>query len=273
MAEVINSIKEFLSYGFIQRALLAGFFVAASCSLIGLFLVLRRLSLIGDGLAHIGFASVAIALVTRSSPLFVSLPLTVLASIKIHDMAERSVNGDAAIGIISSLGVAVGVLIASIGGGFNVDLLGYLFGSILAIGVPELVLSAIISVIVAMMIIFFYADLFSISYDEEFAKASGMSTKLIGRILAGLTAAVVSIGIRVVGTLLVSALIVLPASGALQLGKGFKTTLLLSLVFASVSVFTGIIIACLLDLPPGAMIVILNFIVFGFCYIIGRKKS
>ncbi|MCX7023819.1 MAG: metal ABC transporter permease [Spirochaetes bacterium] len=273
MNDVIAAAGKALSYGFIQRALAAGLLVAVSCSLIGLFLVLRKLSLIGDGLAHVSFASVALALALGASPLFVSLPLVVLASLGILKISERSANGDAAIGILSSLGVAVGVLLASLGGGFNVDLFGYLFGSILAIGPAELLFSVIVSIAVAALVAFFYADLFSIAYDEEFARAAGVRTRTIGRVLVVLAASVVTIGIRVVGTMLVSALIVLPASSALQLGRSFRSTLWISAAIAGVSVVAGILVSYLLDLPAGATIVIANFLIFSACFAAGRARA
>ncbi len=271
MADLVAQIAKALSYGFVQRALLAGSFVAAGCALVGVFLVLRRLSLIGDGLAHVSFASVAFALVLGASPLALALPLSVLASIGVLELSRRSASGDAAIGILSSLGVAVGVLLASAGGGFDIDLFSYLFGSILAIGNGELLVSGVVSAAVVAVVAFFGADLFSTTYDEDFAKASGVRATAIGRLLVALAAAVVSIGIRVVGTMLVSALVVLPASAALALGRGFKATLGIAALLAVASVVVGVLASYLLDLPSGAVIVVVDFLAFALCHALGRR--
>jgi zinc transport system permease protein len=207
------SIIEFLDYGFIQRAIIAGAFISVLCSTLGVLLVLRRLSLIGDGLAHVTFGSVAIALLMKVYPLYVSLPIAVASSLGILKLMERArIFGDAAIGILSAVGIAGGVLVASMAGGFNVDLFSYLFGNILAISLEEVYTAIILSVVVLTIIVFNYYDIFSITFDEEFAKASGINT---GRINAGLvifTAITVVLTMKVVGIMLASALLIFPAA-------------------------------------------------------------
>ena len=258
---------ELFSYGFMQRALLAGVFVAASCAGLGVFLVLRRFSMIGDGLAHVGFASVALAFVLGLAPMAVSIPLVMLLSLGILRLGgQDSLFGETAIALVSSFAVALGVLFASVSKGFNVDLFSYLFGSILAITEYEVWLSVILSAAVVLIVRFYYHDLFAVTYDEDFAKVSGVKTARINRLLILLTALTVVLGIRVVGTLLVSSLITFPPVIALQLSRGFRSTILLSLASAVFSVVTGIVVAFLFDLPAGATIVMVNVLLLLLAY-------
>ena len=151
----------FLSYGFVQRALLAGIFIAMVCSILGVFLVLRRLSLIGDGLAHVTFGSIAVGLFFHTAPLYLAIPLVMLSSLGILKLTDKShMYGDTAIGIVSAVGIAIGVLLISVSRGFNADLFGYLFGNILAISRQEVIVSVLLSVAVVLVIFFFYLVFF-----------------------------------------------------------------------------------------------------------------
>ncbi|MGD1074681.1 MAG: metal ABC transporter permease [Thermodesulfovibrionales bacterium] len=256
-------IGEFFSYGFIQRAVLAGSCVALLCSLLGVLLVLRRLSLIGDGLAHVTFGSVALGLVLRLHPLFVSLPVVMASSFAILKLVEKArLFGDAAIGIVSAVGIACGVILASAAGGFNIDLFSYLFGNILSISSTEVMISIAVSVLALLIIICFYNDLLSVSFDEELAKTSGIDTARINTLLVLSTAVTVVLAMKVVGIMLTSALLILPAVTSLQVARGFKNTMVLASVTAVISVISGICISFLLNLPSGAMVVVMNFIFF-----------
>ena len=264
---IFIKLYESLQYVFIQKALLTGSFVALSCSLLGVHLILRRFSLIGDGLSHVSLATIALGLLLGVSPIYISIPLVMMASLLILKLSEKTtMHGDTAIGLISSFGIAMGVLIASIAGGFNVDLFSYLFGSILSINSLEVLLSIILSIIIAGTIIFFHSDLFSLSFDEEFARASGIKTQRLNRLLILLTSVTIVLGIRVVGTLLVSSLIIIPAVTALQIAKSFKKTLIYGATFAVISVIIGIFISYILNLPTGATIVMVNFCWFVIVY-------
>lgn len=257
------NILDILQYGFIQRALIAGSFIGILCSVLGVFLVLRRLSLIGDGLAHATFGSVALSLFMNVSPLYISLPVVMLCALGILRLTERfRLNGDAAIGIVSSLGIAGGILLSSVAGGFNVDLFSFLFGSILAISNTEVVLSIIISVLVLLLVSFFYNDLLSITFDEESAKVSGINIKRLNMVFVLMTAITVVLSMKVVGIMLISALLILPPVTALQVAESFKVTIFVALVSAILSVISGILISFYLDLPTGAVIVIVNFGLF-----------
>ncbi|MEW6215252.1 MAG: metal ABC transporter permease [Nitrospirota bacterium] len=256
-------ITDFLSYEFIRQALIAGSFIALLCSILGVMLVLRRLSLIGDGLAHVTFGSVAIGLLLKHHPLYISIPIVMLSSLGILKLTEKArLYGDAAIGIVSSLGIAGGILIASVAGGFNVDLLSFLFGNILAISKAEVFVSIALSIVVLLIISFFYNEHFSITFDEEFAKVSGIKTKKINSILVLLTGLTVVLTMRVVGIMLTSALLILPAVTALQIARSFKNTMAISSIVAILSVIMGIYISFIINLPTGATIVMINFIFF-----------
>jgi zinc transport system permease protein len=256
-------IIDLLSHGFIQRALIAGSFIAILCSTLGVFLVLRRLSLIGDGLAHVTFGSVAIGLLLRVYPVYVAIPIVMLSSLGILKLIEKArLYGDAAIGIVSSLGIAVGILLASVAGGFNIDLFSYLFGNILTISNVEVVTSIILSVILILIILLFYQELLSITFDEESAKASGVKTKTINTILVLLTSLTVVLAMRIVGIMLISALLIVPPVTALQMAKGFKTTMIIASLSGILSVVLGIFVSFIADLPTGATIVFFNILFF-----------
>lgn len=256
-------IVEFFQFEFTRRALIAGSFIALVCSVLGVLLVLRRFSLIGDGLAHVTFGSVAIGLLLKQHPVYVSIPIVMLSSLGILKLTEKArVYGDAAIGIVSSLGIAGGVLIASVAGGFNVDLFSFLFGNILAISSVEVFTSIALSIAVLLIVFFFYNEHISITFDEEFARVSGIDTKMINSLLFLLTGITVVLAMRVVGIMLISALLILPAVTALQLARSFKGTIAISSIVAVLSVIIGIYISFILNLPTGATIVMVNFIFF-----------
>lgn len=271
MGSIGSNILEVLSYGFMVKAIVVGSLIALCSAFLGVFLVLRKHSMIGHGLSHISFATIAIALLLGLSPLLVSIPLVILASFLIIKLSEKAdLHGDAALGLVSSFALALGVLISSVANGFNVDLFSYLFGSILVIGDLDVILSVLLSVVILLTVVFFYQDLFAITYDEEFSKASSMKVKRMNYLLSLLTSVTIVLGIRVVGTMLISSLIIFPTVTALQISKGFKSTLFLSSLVAVLSVLLGVFLSYWLDLPTGATIVMLN----GFFFIIflGIKK-
>jgi zinc transport system permease protein len=258
------TLLHFLSYAFIQKAYLAGTFIAVLCAMLGLFLVLRKLSLIGDGLAHVSFGAIALGLFFGFYPFYVAIPVVVAGSYFILRLTERAkIYGDAAIGIVSSIGIAGGIILASVSKGFNVDLFSYLFGNILAISTQEVYLSLALSVIVLLIILLLYNDLLSVTFDEEFARLTGVKTDRINLVLTFLTAITVVLAIKVVGIMLISALLILPAVTALQLASGFKAAMLISTMGATVSVLSGITLSFFLDIPAGATIVLINVAFFA----------
>jgi zinc transport system permease protein len=267
-------IFDIFQYGFMVRALLAGTLIGALCAVLGVFLVLRRLSLIGDGLAHVTFGSVAVSLFLRVEPAYVTvaaIPLVLLSSLGILRLGERArMYGDAAIGIVSSLGIACGITLASVAGGSNVDLFSYLFGSILSISAAELVTAVVLFVIVVLVVGLCYHDLFAITYDEELAISSGIRVERINAVLVLLTALTVVLAMKLVGIMLISSLLILPAVTALQVARGFRTTIVLAVIFAVVSVVAGIIASFYLNLPTGGTIVIVNILALLLSFAVRR---
>lgn len=270
-------LMEILSYGFLQRALIGGSLIAVLCSILGIFLVLRRFSLIGDGLAHVTFGSVALALFMGFNSIFMTLaaiPCVLLASVGILKLTDKAkIYGDTAIGIVSSLGIAIGVLLASKAGGFNVDLFSYLFGNILSINRAELAIAAVLFVLVVVSVVLFYNELFATTFDIELAQSSGILTHRINMVLVLLTALTVVLAMKVVGIMLISALLILPAVSALQLARSFKTAILTSAFIGVVTVVSSIFLSLALNLPTGATIVLVNFAVFAVTFCISLLRN
>lgn len=261
------NLFEILSYGFIQRALLAGTLIALLCSVLGVFLVLRRLSLIGDGLAHVTFGSTAIALALKLysvMSLLVTMPIVLLASLGILKLTEKGrLSGDTAIGLVSALGISAGIILASAGGGYNVDLLSFLFGNILSIRSEEVVIAALLCLGVMLLLTLYYHELFAISFSDELAKVSGIRTSFINSILVLLTALSVVLAMKLVGIMLISSLLIVPAAAALQLARGFKVCIILAALQGCSSVIIGIIISIMSNLPASASIVMVNLLFFA----------
>jgi len=264
------NLTDIIHYAFLQRAILAGTLIAVLCSILGVFLVLRRLSLIGDGLSHVTFGSVALAMLFNFQSVYTTIaaiPCVLLSALGILKITEKArIYGDAAIGIVSSLGIASGILLASLAGGFNVDLFSYLFGNILSISPTELLVTAVLFVVVLLTVAFLYNDLFAITFDEELAATSGIHVERINAILVLLTALTVVLAMKVVGIMLISALLILPSVSALQLARGFKTAIILSACLGVVSVVGGIFFSFILNLPTGATIIIINFLFFTVAF-------
>lgn len=264
---------DLFSHGFIQRALVAGCFIAVLCSVLGTFLVLRRLSLIGDGLAHVTFGGVAVGLLFGAYPFYMAIPIVMASALGILKLIDKArLYGDAAIGIVSSLGIAGGILIASAAGGFNIDLFSYLFGNILAISRVEVWTSVLLCFCLIVVIALYYHELLAITFDEESAKASGIKTTRINRILVLLTALTVVLAMKVVGIMLVSALLIIPPVTALQFARGFKTTIIISCLTGIVAVMAGVTISFVLDLPAGASIVLVSFGIFLVSFLGARLR-
>jgi zinc transport system permease protein len=263
---------EILSYGFIQRALLAGTLIAVLCSVLGVFLVLRRLSLIGDGLAHVTFGGTAIALSLKlysATSLLVSLPVVMLSSLGILKLTEKArLGGDSAIGIVSALGISAGIILASVGGGYNVDLLSYLFGNILSITTQEVGIAFVLFCVVLLLLSLFFNDLFAIAFDEELARVSGIRTTTINAVLVLLTALSVVLAMKLVGIMLISSLLILPAVSALQLARSFKACVALAALQGGCSVVAGIFLSFAANLPTSAMIVLINLLFFSLAFLV-----
>ena len=252
----------FLSYGFMQKALLGGFAIALCCGLLGPFLVLRKLSLLGDGLAHLAFGGVALGLLFGINPLISALITVIIGSFWVKSLVKKNVYGDAAIALLLSLGVGLGIVVIGIVRGFNTNLYSYLIGSILALSVVDIILAFALLFAAVMFLIFFYKDMLHLTFNEELALLSRKNVNLANVLFTILVAMIVVISIRAVGILLVSALLVIPTLISLNLSKSFKHTLIISSVSSVIAMIAGIIISYIIDIPPSGSIVLLLFLGF-----------
>lgn len=265
------SLLSMFEYGFMVRALIVGIPVALCAALLGVSLVLKRYSMIGDGLSHVGFGALAIASAFNWAPLPVAIPIVILAAFLLLRLSENSkINGDSAIALISSSALAIGVTIATMQNGMNTDISNYLFGSIVATSDFDAILSVCLSIVVIVTYIIFYHRIFAVTFDERFAKATGTRVELYNIIISILTALTVVLGMRIMGTLLISSLIIFPALTAMQLCKTFKSVIITSAVLSVVCFFIGISISYLYSTPTGASIVIVNLIAF-IVFTLARK--
>ncbi len=260
---MIDFMVQMFSYSFIQRALLVGGAVALCASLLGVSLVLKRYSMIGDGLSHVGFGTLALATAMNWSPLEVTIPVVVVAAFLLLRLGENSkIKGDAAIAMISTGALAIGVLVASKSTGMNTDIYSYLFGSILAMSHADVWLSVLLSVLVLVLFIFFYHNIFAITFDENFAKATGLPASFYHMLLALLTAVTIVLGMRMMGALLISSLIIFPSLTAMRLCKSFRSVTICSALVSLFCVFSAITISFIFSTPTGASIVAVNIVVF-----------
>jgi zinc transport system permease protein len=256
-------IFEIFQFGFIQRALISGIAVAVSCSTIGLFLVLRRQSLYGDALSHVAFGGIAVGLFTNIYPIWTAFAVSILASLGMTKLRESTkIPGDSAVAVLLSAGLALGVVLIGLSGGFSLDLYSFLFGSILLISYNDQLLIVILSFIILTIMYKMHRKFIYIAFDEEQAKVSGINVTKLNYLFIVLASLTVITSVRLVGVLLISSLIVIPNITAMMLGKGFKKTLLMSIFIAIVSVIGGILISYVMNLAPGGTIVIISVGIF-----------
>ena len=271
---MIELVKEIVSYPFMVRAIIVGSLVAVCSALLGVRLVLKRYSMIGDGLSHVGFGALAIAASMNVAPLKVSIPVVVIAAFFLLRMSENSkLKGDAAIAMISTGSLAGGVMIISMTTGMNTDVCNYLFGSILGMTNSDLQLTIMLSIFVIATYIFMYNRIFSVTLDESFTNATGNKGQRYNTVIAILTAIIIVLGMRMMGAMLVSSLIVIPALSSMRIFKSFKTVIISSVFIALICLWIGIIISYVFATPTGASIVVCNLIVFFIYTIIGMTKG
>jgi zinc transport system permease protein len=270
---MLDIIYDFFHYDFIRRALIVGLLVTLSASLLGVSLVLKRFSMIGDGLSHVGFGAVSIAAALNIAPLKFSIPVIVVAAFFLLRISRNSkINGDAAIALISSSSLAIGVFINSLSTNIKSDLTSYMFGNILAISNDDLVLSIILSFVVITLFIFFYNRVFLVTFDESFAKATGINADFYNMLIAFLTAITTVIGMRLMGALLMSSLLIFPALTSMNICKSFRSVVIFSAIVSSFCFVSGLALSYQINTPTGSTIVIINLILFIVSYIISRLK-
>jgi zinc transport system permease protein len=269
------AILEILEFGFMQRALISGIAVATICSAIGLFLVLRKHSLFGDAMSHVAFGGLSIGLFLNLYPIWTAYAFTLIAALGITKMTDSiKIPPDSSVAILLSSGLAIGIVLISLSGGYSLDLFSFLFGSILLISTQDTITIVFLSISILSIIAIMYRRLMYITFDDKQARVSGINVKFANYIFIVLAAITVVTSIRLVGVLLISALIVLPNITAILFGKGFKKTAVISVGIAVVSVVLGIIISYLANVAPAGAIVLTSVAIF-LCTIVTReiKKS
>lgn len=269
----MNNIIEMFSYEFMVNAFIVGILISLCASLIGTSLVLRKNSMIGDGLSHVSFGTFAVATVLGFAPMQFSIPIVIIASFIILKINENSkINGDARIALVSSSSLAIGTFILSVKG-VNTDINNYLFGSILSISKSDVYISVITSILVIILYIFLYNRIFAITFDEEFAKGVGIKTEIYNILFASICSVIVVLGMRLMGSLLISSLIIFPTLSSMQIVKKFKSVIITSGIISLLSFSIGLYLSYNLETPTGATIVIINLVIFLSLKIISYFKN
>lgn len=261
-------ISDILSYPFLLRALIVGFLVSVSSSLLGVSLVLRRFSMIGDGLSHVGFGALGVAAVLYLSPMAVTLPVVIIAAFLLLRLSGRN-SGDRAIALISSSALAVGVIAVS-AGGVNTDLNAFLFGSILSIARSDAMIAAAAAVMTFFVYIVFYHQIYASTFDPSFAEATGIKCSRYTSILAVLTAVIIVVGMRMLGSLLISSLIIFPATTAMLVSRSYLMVSVLAAVESAIAFISGFLASYAFSLPAGASVVAAHMVIFAAVFIISR---
>ncbi len=270
----MSYIIDLLSYNLFLRAFIVGIMVSLCAALLGIPLVLKRYSMIGDGLSHVGFGALALASVLNFSPLLVSVPVVTITSILLLRVKSNTkIKGDSAIALISSGSLAFGVVLISLGSGVNVNLNNYLFGSILALNHTDTVVSVVLCLLVLILYVAFFNRIFAVTFDEDFARATGTNSEIYNTLIAVLSAVTIVLGMRMMGALLISSLTIFPAITSMQVSKKFKSVVIVSAVISVVSFVLGMILSFLLETPTGATVVLVNIIFFIMFSLFGRLKQ
>ena len=251
-------ILEALSYGFMQKALIAGIAVGLICSFMGTFLVLRRYSLFGDGIAHVAFGGISVGMFLGVFPLWTAFIVSIFGGIGLQKLRQSTkISGDAAVAVVLVSGLAVGVILVSSSGGFSVDLFSFLFGSILLISNEDTIMILAISAGIIATLVVLQKQFLHLTFNEEQAKLVGLRTTLLNYAFVILASITVVTSMRLVGILLISALIVIPNITAMMFGKGFKKTVCISMGISVISVIGGILLSYFLNLAPSGTIVVI----------------
>ncbi len=269
-----DTIIQMFSYSFMVRAVIVGILVSLCSALLGVSLVLKRYSMIGDGLSHVGFGALAVATALGVSPMHITIPVVIVSAVLLLRISQNGkIKGDSAIGIISTSALAIGVLAISITSGLNTDLYNYLFGSILAMTKNDVYLSIALSVCSLAAFVVFYNKIFSVTFDETFARACGTSVSGYNTLIAVLTAVTIVLGMRMMGSLIISALIIFPAITAMRVFKSFRSVTLAASVISVVCFIIAITISYIYDLPTGATLVAVHLLALGISETIRRMFS
>ena len=272
----MNVLSEMLSYPFMVRALFGGMLVSLCASLLGVSLVLKRYSMIGDGLSHVSFGALSIALAMGWSPLKVSIPVVVLAAFFLLRITENSrIKSDAAIAMISASSLAIGIIVTSLTTGMTTDVSSYMFGSILAMTKEDVVLSAVLCIIVLGLFVLCYNQVFAVTFDENFAKATGVNVGAYNMLISVLTAVTIVLGMRMMGAMLISSLVIFPCLTSMRVFKSFTSVVISSGILSLICFLLGMMASYQFSTPAGVSVVVVNLIAFGLFsmwQVLGRKR-
>ena len=277
---MITKIMEYLQYPFVRYAFMVGIMISVAAALLGVILVLKRLSFIGDGLSHVAFGAMAVAAVTGlTNRTYIVLPVTVICAILILKTGQSTrIKGDAAIAMISVGALAFGYLfmnVFSVTSNVSGDVCSTLFGatSMLTLTKADVIICTVFSVLVVLFFLFFYNRIFAVTFDESFMDASGQSSKAYNYVIAIITSVIIVLGMNLVGSLLISALIVFPALSAMRLIKSFKGVVITSAIISVVCALVGMLISIIFSTPVGSTIVMMDIAVFAIFHLIGLIKG
>ena len=271
MNEILSLI---FSQQFLVRALIVGTLISLCAALLGVSLVLKRFSMIGDGLSHVGFGAMAIASAANIAPLYFSLPIVVIAAFMLLKMSERGkIKGDAAIALISTGALAIGIMATSVTTGMNVDIYNYMFGSILTMSESDVVISSVISVVIIALFVIFYNEIFAVTFDESFAKATGTKVSVYNMIISALTAVTIVIGMRMMGALLISSLIIFPTVTSMRICKSYKGVVICSTAVSVFCFLSGLFLSIRHETPTGASVVVVNIFMLAVFALVGSVSN
>ena len=259
---------------FLTRALIAGLMISLCSALLGVSLVLKKFSMIGDGLSHVGFGAMAIAVAANVAPLTVALPVVIVASFLLIRMNEKAkIKGDVAIALLSTGALAVGVMVTSMTTGMNVDIYNYMFGSILTMKNSDVVITAILTACVVSLFVIFYNEIFAVTFDESFAKATGTKVSFYNMLIAALIAVTIVIGMRMMGALLISSLIIFPSVTSMRISKSYRNVIISSCLVSVFCFISGLIFSVKYEAPTGASVVVVNIFVLIFFATLSKIRN
>jgi len=265
-------LQEMFSYPFLVRAMIGGICISLCASLLGVSLVLKRYSMIGDGLSHVSFGALSIAVAFNWAPLAVSIPVVAAAAVLLLRITGNGkIKSDAAIAMISAGSLAIGIIVTSLTTGMTTDVSSYMFGSILAMSREDMCLSVVLSLVVLGMFVICYNKVFAVTFDESFAKATGVRVSAYNLLIAVLTAIV--LGMRMMGAMLISSLVIFPALTSMRVFKSFLGVVVSSGVVSVVCFFIGLILSYVYSIPAGASVVVVNLAMFGGFSVVQMVKQ
>lgn len=270
---MLDEIIRMFSYDFMLRAFVVGVLVSISSSLIGTSLVLKRYSMIGDGLSHVAYGALAIAVACNAAPMYFAIPVVIISAFILLRLSSNSkIKGDAAIGLLSSSALAVGMVVLAVNK-VNIDVNSYMFGSILSLTGDDVVLTAICTALVLILFLVFYHRIFAVTFDETFSKATGIRVGFYNTLIAVLTSVIIVVGMRLMGALLISSLMIFPSLTSMRVFGSFRAVTISSVIISVVCFVTGLVLTYCVSLPTGATIVVINLFVFAVFAAIGAIRA